>query len=108
MQGILSNEKRPLIQKLKNNAACRPDVDTNRVVGLPEYKLWGPVAPGTNIRYVTLILLENLGRPQITNNNPVIFYKNILRFQVSMADSSRMQVEYTSKYLIHVEFEDIL
>ena len=53
--------------KLKEDAACRPNVNAAVVLVAAHYQLRGSVVPRNDVRSIQIIWIQNFGRPKVSN-----------------------------------------
>lgn len=101
IEATLANEKRASVQHFEQNASKRPDIDHCSVMVGSEDQLRSAVASRANIWQVGFIC-QYLSRPKITNDQPSIPHKQIMRLDIPMANAERMYVKQPSKSLISI------
>lgn len=78
--------------------------DLGGIIGCAEDQLRGTIVPRTDIRHVRLVLDEDLGTPEITKleNTSVRIEQEILRLDIAMADTLRMDICQGTEQLVDV------
>lgn len=94
--------------KLRNDAADRPDVNSSSVVRVSKDQFWRPVVPRTDVRYVWLALHELLGTAEVAELKHVRLSvaKNILRLDVSVANTLGVNVGDRPHKLVRIQLND--
>lgn len=84
--------------------------DFGCVVGGTEYQFWSTIVARTDVRHIRLIFNQNLSAAKVTQlQYPCVWVQQeILRFNISMANSLRVDVRERTKELVDVnlDFED--
>ena len=101
-------ENRLTKHELSNNASAWPDVNGGGVVWISKNQLRCSVVPGADVGHIGLSLYELFSTSEVTKfeNVRVGITQNVLRFDVSMANSLGMDVGNGPHQLICVDLHN--
>lgn len=87
----LTDEQRNSVNHFKYDATNRPDIDHCWVMSSTKYQFRSTIASWTYIRQVGLIS-QNLSWPKITDNGLFSLDQNVMRLDIPMANTQRMNI----------------
>ena len=94
--------------KFSNDTANRPNIYRGSVIWVTKNKFWGPVVSRADVWYIWFSLYQLLGTTEITKLKHMGLHiaKNILWFNISMADSFSVDIGNRSHQLVWIQFYD--